>query len=92
MAKKNYTRLILAYSTIGIQLAVTLLLFLFLGHWLDERYGSSPWFVLIGTVLGMGVGFYNLMKSLSELDRMLKTGSEDDQGDQTGNKDRRKWM
>ncbi|MGC9345115.1 MAG: AtpZ/AtpI family protein [Bacteroidales bacterium] len=92
MAKKNYTRLILAYSTIGIQLAVTLLLFLFLGHWLDERYGSSPWFILLGTVLGMGVGFYNLMKSLSELDRMLKTGSEDDQGDQTGNKDRRKWM
>jgi len=92
LAKKNYSRLILAYSTIGIQLAAILLLFLFGGHWLDERYGSSPWFVLLGTVIGMGVGFYNLMKSLSELDRMIKKSSEDDQDDQAGNNDRRKWM
>jgi len=92
LAKKNYTRVILAYSTIGIQLAVTLLLFLFIGHWLDGRYGSSPWFILLGTVIGMGVGFYNLMKSLSELDKMLKTGLEDDQGDQAEKRDRRKWM
>ena len=92
MAKKNYSRLILAYSTIGIQLAAILLLFLFGGHWLDERYGSSPWFVLLGTLIGMGAGFYNLMKSLSELDRMLKKSSEDDNGDQAEKNDRRKWM
>ncbi len=92
MAKKNYSRLILAYSTIGIQLAAILLLFLFGGHWLDERYGSSPWFVLLGTVIGMGVGFYNLMKSLSELDKMLKKDSEGDRDGQTENNDRRKWM
>lgn len=89
--KRNITRIILAYSTIGIQLAITILVFLYGGFLLDEHFNSSPAFVVIGTIIGMGAGFYNLMKSLSELDRLLKKSQQGDNNNSSGSK-RRKWM
>ena len=79
--KRDITRIILAYSTIGIQLAVTILIFLYSGFLIDKHFKSSPVFVVIGTILGMGVGFYNLMKSLSELDRLLKRSQHNNSSD-----------
>jgi len=89
--KKDITRIILAYSTIGIQLAITILVFLYCGFFLDKHFNSSPVFVVIGTIIGMGAGFYNLMKSLSELDRLLKQSQQGDNNNSSGSK-RRKWM
>ncbi len=89
--KKDITRIILAYSTIGIQLAITILVFLYSGFLLDKHFNSSPVFVVIGTIIGMGAGFYNLMKSLSELDRLLKKSQQGDNNNSSGSK-RRKWM
>ncbi|NMB64239.1 MAG: AtpZ/AtpI family protein [Spirochaetes bacterium] len=89
--KRDITRIILAYSTIGIQLAITILVFLYGGFLLDEHFNSSPVFVVIGTIIGMGAGFYNLMKSLSELDRLLKKSQLGDNNNSSGSK-RRKWM
>lgn len=89
--KRDITRIILAYSTIGIQLAITILVFLYGGFLLDKHFNSSPVFVVIGTIIGMGAGFYNLMKSLSELDRLLKRSQQGDNNNSSGSK-RRKWM
>lgn len=89
--KRDITRIILAYSTIGIQLAITILVFLYGGFLLDKHFKSSPVFVVIGTIIGMGAGFYNLMKSLSELDRLLKKSQQGDNNNSSGSK-RRKWM
>lgn len=89
--KKDVTRIILGYSVIGIQLAITILVFLYGGFFLDQHFNSSPLFVVIGTVLGMGIGFYNLMKSLSELDQLLKQSQQADDSNSSGSK-RRKWL
>jgi ATP synthase protein I len=29
----------------------------FLGHYLDQRWGTAPWLTLAGTLCGMGAGF-----------------------------------
>lgn len=89
--KKDVTRIILGYSVIGIQLAITILVFLYGGFFLDQHFNCSPLFVVIGTVLGMGIGFYNLMKSLSELDQLLKRSQQADDSNSSGYK-RRKWL
>lgn len=88
--KKNAVRTILAYSTIGTQLAITILIFLYGGYLLDKKFESSPAFVVVGTLLGMGMGFYNLMKSLTGMDGLInrsRSGNSDDRDSK-----RRKWM
>ncbi|MHC4469465.1 MAG: AtpZ/AtpI family protein [Planctomycetota bacterium] len=57
---KTYLR----YSGAGMQLFVAIGLFTLLGWWIDSRSGTSPIFLILGTFLGFGVGFYTLYKEL----------------------------
>ena len=52
------------YAGAGLQLAVTLVVFMFFGIWLDKRLGSSPWFVIICVFVGAAAGFYSLYRKL----------------------------
>lgn len=52
------------YAGAGFQLAVTLVVFMFFGIWLDKRLGSSPWFVIICVFVGAAAGFYSLYRKL----------------------------
>jgi F0F1-type ATP synthase assembly protein I len=36
----------------GVQFLVAILLFLFLGKWLDARLGTSPWLLILGVFSG----------------------------------------
>ena len=55
---------VFANITIGLQLAVTMLIFVYGGHRLDLYFDKSPLFLVIGTALGMVLGFYHLLKEL----------------------------
>lgn len=54
----------LQYAGIGIQLAGSILLFLFLGQWLDRRLGTEPWLLLIGVLVGAAAGFFSMYRQL----------------------------
>ena len=75
--------------TIGIQLAITILIFVYGGYRLDLHYNRSPLFVSIGAALGMVIGFYNLMKELSAENIRSEREKKDEE-----NKSRKKvkWM
>jgi F0F1-type ATP synthase assembly protein I len=51
------------FAGLGIQLIVAILLFLYLGKWVDERLGTS-WFQVVGVFLGAGLSFYNMYRKL----------------------------
>lgn len=53
-----------AYAGFGMQFVVSLLLFLYLGQWLDRRLGTSPVFLLIGIFVGAGGSFYAMYRKL----------------------------
>ena len=36
----------------GVQFLIAILLFLFIGKWLDSRLGTSPWLLIVGVFLG----------------------------------------
>jgi F0F1-type ATP synthase assembly protein I len=42
----------------GMELAVSVLLGVAAGRWADRKFGTEPWLVLAGTVLGIGLGLY----------------------------------
>lgn len=45
----------------GLTFAVTVALFALGGRWLDLRWGSEPWMVLAGTLLGIFGGMVHLL-------------------------------
>jgi F0F1-type ATP synthase assembly protein I len=57
------------YLTIGMQLAAAVLLFFFVGYFIDKRYGTEPTFMIIGLALGTVGGFIKFFKSISELQK-----------------------
>ncbi len=57
------------FAGAGIQFAASLVLFIFLGSWLDKRYGTSPLFILIGALVGGGGSFYSLYRKISSVQK-----------------------
>lgn len=68
------------YFLVAMDFGYTLLagvgVFGYIGYWLDDRYGSSPWFLLGGIGLGLTVGFHSLFRRLSLLDKKRKAGKD----------------
>lgn len=57
------------YLTLGMQLAAAVLLFFFVGYFVDMQYGTEPTFMLIGLALGTAGGFIKFFKSIAELQK-----------------------
>jgi len=83
--KKNSTRVVFGNITIGMQLAITILIFVFAGYRLDLYYEKSPLFLAFGTFIGMSIGFYHLYKELLDMGKREKEAKEE------GEVVRKKW-
>ncbi len=47
---------------LGLQFVVTILVFLFIGQWLDRKLGTTPWMLLAGVLLGAGLGMWMMIR------------------------------
>lgn len=65
------------YLGLGFQFAATILFFLFVGHWLDGRFGTDPVLLVVGVFGGAAVGFIALYRDL-----VHHTGRRGRQGNQ----------
>jgi len=50
------------YLNLGWQLVITIVLMIFLGKWIDEKFDTSPTFIVIFSILGVFAGMYNFLK------------------------------
>jgi len=46
----------------GFQFVVAVLLFLFLGKWLDSRLGTAPWLLILGVFFGAGASMFAMYR------------------------------
>jgi len=53
------------YLGIGTSFAASVLLGVGGGYWLDKKLGTSPWFLLVGSALGLFAGFYQFAKTVA---------------------------
>lgn len=49
---------------VGLGFAASILLFFFLGRWLDERLGTEPWLLVAGVFVGLAAGFWSMYRRL----------------------------
>jgi len=57
------------YLGIGVQIAASFALFVFLGYWGDSKLGTSPLLLLAGVLVGMVGMVLVLMKTIRQADR-----------------------
>jgi len=50
------------FAGVGLQFAITLVVFSLAGIWLDGRLGSSPWLTIALVFLGAGLGFWSMYR------------------------------
>lgn len=84
--KNDSGREVFANVTIGLQLGITMSIFVYGGYRLDLYFNRSPLFLVIGSIIGMVLGFYHLIKNLAE--NKNKNQIKDDEN---VNKKRIKW-
>jgi F0F1-type ATP synthase assembly protein I len=54
---------------IGVQLLISILLFLYLGQWLDRKLGTEPLLLVVGVFVGAAIGIYNRYLMLTAAQR-----------------------
>ena len=52
------------FASVGIQFAVTIVVFALAGLWLDRRLGISPWMTVILVFAGAALGFWSMYRRM----------------------------
>ena len=60
------------YSGVGLELAGATAGLALIGYWIDGRFGTQPWGILGGVVIGLVGGLYNLVRESLEAVRDAK--------------------
>ena len=55
------------YMTLGLQIAVAVILFLFIGKYADDKFGTKPWLMVAGIVIGFTGGMIHFFREVIEL-------------------------
>ncbi len=67
------------YGSVGLELVLTILIPAALGHWLDGRYwGNAGWGAGVGFVIGIVVGFRNLIRTANGMQRDIERAEAKD--------------
>ena len=57
------------FAAVGLQMAVGVALGIVVGKWLDKKFDSEPWGLLVCTMLGLAAGMYLLIKDAIRMNK-----------------------
>ncbi len=57
------------FMGLGLQFVLSILLFLYIGKWVDGKLGTAPWFMILGVFTGATAAFYSMYRSLKAVER-----------------------
>ena len=75
------------YAGLGVQLAVSLLVFVLVGQWLDKRLGNTGIVTMVAAFVGFGGTMYSLIRTLNRQDGAGRNAVGKDDGQDAGHKD-----
>jgi len=65
--EEHYFREAAPYIGLGIQLALVVVVFYYIGKWFDGKFGTAPWMSLAGIAAGSVGGFISFYKKINAL-------------------------
>ncbi len=84
MRRLEYDRIRVGeYLPLGCGFALAILVFAYLGWWLDQKLGSTPAFTLLGTFVGAAAGFYSMYRRVMALQEEEERKDIDNDGSST---------
>lgn len=60
----------------GLEFAGAILLLALLGHFADQRWGTEPWGILTGAMVGLTGSMYNLFKLMNRANRQADAANK----------------
>jgi ATP synthase protein I len=66
---RRYIRELAYYSSLGLQVALSIFIGVAIGVYLDRRFDYYPWLTLIFLVLGIAAGFRNIWLAIRKSER-----------------------
>jgi len=75
----SYSRYANFAMSFGITMALSIFLGYFAGNWLDEKFNTGPWLMLVGILLGVMVSFKTLLSELKVLEKTEDLIPKDDE-------------
>jgi F0F1-type ATP synthase assembly protein I len=65
---KSFSALSLAWS-LGWNIALPLVVLALAGRWADKKFDTSPWFLLVGAMLAIGISSFLVFKKVMEINK-----------------------
>ncbi len=65
------------HSGVGLELAGAVAGFTLAGYWIDRHYGTNPWGLVVGLVLGIVGGLYNFVREALQATREAQREDRD---------------
>lgn len=59
-------------TSLGTEFALTEILSVGAGYWLDKKFGTLPWCLLGGAIMGFIVGFWRIVQVAKSANKNLK--------------------
>jgi F0F1-type ATP synthase assembly protein I len=70
--EKEIYKSIAPFLNLGLQMAMTIVLFVFGGWWLDKHFDTSPLWTLILTAVGIFGAFYSFIRKVINIEKKNK--------------------
>lgn len=58
-----------AAAGMGLTFAISVLMFLLAGQWIDRKFGTEPLFLIVFVFVGAGASFYSIYRKLTAQQR-----------------------
>jgi ATP synthase protein I len=68
------------FMGLGLQFVLSLLLFLYVGQWVDGKLGTSPIFLILGVFVGASAAFYSMYRKLKTFERQEEEQDKQEKG------------
>ncbi len=59
----SVTRQLGSFASVGLEFLLAILLPGALGYWLDTKWHTTPWLMLVGGAFGFAVGLYKMLQT-----------------------------
>jgi F0F1-type ATP synthase assembly protein I len=55
-----------SYGTVGLEFALSVIVGLYGGQWLDKKFGTNGWLTILGTAFGLAAGSRAIWQALKK--------------------------